>query len=266
MRKKALSMLLVSILFLYLLTSCGQPSYHDYSNEISVSRFTSRSIGGESYDAGFRVHVDSNLIGLGGSTPSILLMYCISPSNDSLSNYFNQYIRGTNNYYNGATATFNSNGELDNVVGNYEGEELHLYAFKGENQLPLSSSPSYTVSIPLDIGERAQYYFIMVRRSGEESDNRFHLILDCYAGDSYSGSDARKVRSKDLYRYPGGSNSQFFRNTSDAQGQVDYSFYSGSDEANHQIQIALAVNLIPVNTGYNNIYWSNLVFDYIRIE
>lgn len=266
MRKKALSMLLVSILFLYLLTSCGQPSYHDYSNEISVSRFTPSQIGGESYAVGFRVHVDSNLIGLGGSTPSILLMYCISPSNDSLGSYFSQYIRGTNNYYNGATATFNSNGELDNVVGSYEGKELHLYAFKGANQLPLSSSPSYTVSIPLDIGERAQYYFIMVRRSGEESDNRFHLILDCYAGDSYSGSDARKVRSKDLYRYPGGSNSQFFRNTGDAQGQVDYSFYSGSDEANHQIQIALAVNLIPVNTGYNNIYWSNLVFDNIRID
>ena len=208
-------MLLVSILFLYLLTSCGQPSYHDYSNEISVSKSNSYHIGGEFYDAGFRVHVDSNLIGLGGSTPSILLMYCISPSTDSLSNYFNQYIRGTNNYYNGATATFNSNGELDNVVGNYEGEELHLYAFKGANQLPLSSSPSYTVSIPLDIGERAQYYFIMVRRSGEDSANRFHLILDCYAGDSYSGSDARKVCSKNLYRYPGGSNSQFFRNTDD---------------------------------------------------
>ena len=145
MSRKVLSVLLVSILFLF--SSCGMPSYHDYSSSISISRAPT-IVNGKSYE---RVSSsDPSVTSLSSETPSILIMYCIASGRGSFSSQFNSYIRNSNNYYNGTAASFN-NGQLNNVETTVDSHEVHLYHFTGEANRPLHVPAGYTYpSLELD--------------------------------------------------------------------------------------------------------------------
>ena len=85
--------LIVSILFL---SSCGIPSYHEFSDAVSVSSVSYVPGVATNYDAGFRVTIrwdsDENLSFLDSVSPSVLLMYSIAPGSDSLSSYGSTYL------------------------------------------------------------------------------------------------------------------------------------------------------------------------------
>lgn len=251
--RKGIILFLVSILFL---PSCGVPNYRDYSDYISVSRVSSVSGSDIEYDAGFRVELDhSELSNMQEGSPSVLLMYSIAPGTGSLTTSFNRYIRNYNNYYNGSPANF-TNGRLDNVESTYEGNAIYLYEFSGDNGQPLSTPLEYTFGSL----NQYRYYYFMIRSSERDGSNNFHLIMDVYGATSLSSSEL--IDSDiNLYRYSG-SNTQFTATTEGHSSNDDYSYYyvrEEDDSSEYVINIGLAVNV--VSTEYNNIYWYQIVFD-----
>ena len=264
--RKGIILFLVSILFL---SSCGVPNYRDYSDYISVSRVSSVSGSDIEYDAGFRVELNhSGLSNMQEGSPSVLLMYSIAPGTGSLTTSFNRYIRNYNNYYNGSPATFSASGRLNNVESTTEGNPIYLYAFRGDNGQPLSTPLKYTFGRL----NHYRYYYFMIRTSERDGSNNFHLIMDVYGADSLSQTPERLTVdgqpdsdpiSVNLYRYSG-SNTQFTATTEGHSSNDDYSYYyvrEEDDSSEYVINIALAVNV--VSTEYNNIYWYQLAFDKI---
>lgn len=256
--RKGIILFLVSILFL---SSCGVPNYRDYSDYISVSRVSSVSGSDIEYDAGFRVELDHpQLSNMQEGSPSVLLMYSIAPGTGSLTTSFNRYIRNYNNYYNGSPATFSASGRLNNVESTAEGNPIYLYAFRGDNGQPLSTPLEYT------FGDLTQYryYYFMIRASERDGSNNFHFIMDVYGTNSLSSEPITRIASDiNLYRYSG-SNTQFTATIDGHSSNDDYSYYyvrEEDDSSEYVINIALAVNV--VSTEYNNIYWYQLVFDSI---
>ena len=263
--RKGIILFLVSILFL---SSCGVPNYRDYSDYISVSRVSSVSGSDIEYDAGFRVELNrSGLSNMQEGSPSVLLMYSIAPGTGSLTTSFNRYIRNYNNYYNGSPATFSASGRLNNVESTAEGNPIYLYAFRGDNGQPLSTPLEYTFGSL----NQYRYYYFMIRASERDGSNNFHFIMDVYGANSLSENpvhltedgnpdeDNDTPTSIDLYRY---SNTQFTATTDGHSSNDDYSYYyvrEEDDSSEYVINIALAVNV--VSTEYNNIYWYQLVFD-----
>ena len=258
--RKGIILFLVSILFL---SSCGVPNYRDYSDYISVSRVSSVSGSDIEYDAGFRVELNrSGLSNMQEGSPSVLLMYSIAPGTGSLTTSFNRYIRNYNNYYNGSPATFSASGRLNNVESTAEGNPIYLYAFRGDNGQPLSTPLEYTFGSL----NQYRYYYFMIRASERDGSNNFHFIMDVYGTNSLSSSElitTRIASDINLYRYSG-SNTQFTATTDGHSSNDDYSYYyvrEEDDSSEYVINIGLAVNV--VSTEYNNIYWYQLVFDYV---
>ena len=258
--RKGIILFLVSILFL---SSCGVPNYRDYSDYISVSRVSSVSGSDIEYDAGFRVELNhSGLSNMQEGSPSVLLMYSIAPGTGSLTTSFNRYIRNYNNYYNGSPATFSASGRLNNVESTTEGNPIYLYAFRGDNGQPLSTPLEYTFGSL----NQYRYYYFMIRASERDGSNNFHFIMDVYGTNSLSSSElitTRIASDINLYRYSG-SNTQFTATTDGHSSNDDYSYYyvrEEDDSSEYVINIGLAVNV--VSTEYNNIYWYQLVFDYV---
>ena len=254
--RKVIILFLISILFL---SSCGIPNYRDYSD---YSRVPSVSGSDIEYDAGFRVELNSSgLSNMQEGSPSVLLMYSIAPGTGSLTTSFNRYIRNYNNYYNGSPATFSASGRLNNVESTLEGNPIYLYAFRGDNGQPLSTPLEYTFGSL----KQYRYYYFMIRASERDGSNNFHLIMDVYGATSLSSSDSitRIASDINLYRYSG-SNTQFTAITEGHSSNDDYSYYyvrEEDDSSEYVINIALAVNV--VSTEYNNIYWYQLAFDKI---
>ena len=238
MSRKVLSVLLVSILFLF--SSCGMPSYHDYSSSISISRAPT-IVNGKSYDAGFSVRVsssDPSVSSLSSETPSILIMYCIASGRGSFS------------------ASFNNSGQLNNIETTVDSHEVHLYHFTGEASRPLHVPAGYTYpSLKLD----TTYYFMFEKVDNLDNTICLHLtVLE-------SGSSGLTERdSFNVYRYDGSS----FSRTAEGGSGPDYEFYTdGGDSQFYELQLAAAVNLVPsASSSSNNIYWSALSFDLIEIN
>lgn len=256
MSRKVLSVLLVSILFLF--SSCGMPSYHDYSSSISISRAPT-IVNGKSYDAGFSVRVsssDPSVTSLSSETPSILIMYCIASGRGSFSSQFNSYIRNSNNYYNGTAASFNKSGQLNNVETTVDSHEVHLYHFTGEANRPLHVPAGYTYpSLKLD----TTYYFMFEKVDNQDNTICLHLtVLES------GSSDLTERDSFNVYRYDGSS----FSRTAESGSGPDYEFYTdGGDSQFYELQLVAAVNLVPsASSSSNNIYWSALSFDSIEIN
>lgn len=264
--RKVIILFLISILFL---SSCGIPNYRDYSDFISVSKVSRVNGYDIEYDAGFRVELNhSGLSNMQEGSPSVLLMYSIAPGTGSLTTSFNRYIRNYNNYYNGSPATFSSSGRLNNVESTLEGNPIYLYAFRGDNGQPLSTPLEYTFGRL----NQYRYYYFMIRTAERDGSNNFHFIMDVYGSDSLSQTPERLTVdgqpdsdpiSINLYRYSG-SNTQFTATTDGHSSNDDYSYYyvkEEDDSSEYVINIALAVNV--VSTEYNNIYWYQLAFDKI---
>ncbi len=254
--RKVIILFLISILFL---SSCGIPNYRDYSDYISVSKVSRVNGYDIEYDAGFRVELShSGLSNMQEGSPSVLLMYSIAPGTGSLTTSFNRYIRNYNNYYNGSPATFSASGRLNNVESTLEGNPIYLYAFRGDNGQPLSTPLEYTFGSL----NQYRYYYFMIRTSERDGSNNFHLIMDVYGATSLSSSEHMLIASDiNLYRYSG-SNTQFTATTDGHSSNDDYSYYyvrEEDDSSEYVINIALAVNV--VSTEYNNIYWYQIVFD-----
>ena len=234
--RKGIILFLVSILFL---SSCGVPNYRDYSDYISVSRVSSVSGSDIEYDAGFRVELNhSGLSNMQEGSPSVLLMYSIAPGGTgSLTTSFNRYIRNYNNYYNGSPANF-TNGRLNNVESTYEGNAIYLYEFSGDNGQPLSTPLEYTFGSL----NQYRYYYFMIRSSERDGSNNFHLIMDVYGATSLSSSEL--IDSDiNLYRYSG-SNTQFTATTEGHSSNDDYSYYyvrEEDDSSEYVINIALTI-------------------------
>lgn len=252
--------LIVSILFL---SSCGIPSYHEFSDAVSVSSVSYVPGVATNYDAGFRVTIrwdsDENLSFLDSVSPSVLLMYSIAPGSDSLSSYFNRNIRSSNNYYNGVAASFDSAGRLNNVEGSLNGNTVNLYAFRGQDGRSLSTAASYTFS-PLDSSSSSWYF--MIRRI-EGPDNGFHFEMDVYSQQEDGTYSSQGTIP--LYRYSGTNSTFYLTAENDALSQADYSYYAeadADDDLTYSIYFYLAVNLVPGSgAGFNNIYWSSLSYD-----
>lgn len=261
LKKLITAFLLVFILFF---VSCGMPSYHDFTDSIHVSTVSTSNT---EYEAGFRVTFSDSIFDyyFDTASPSVLLMYSIASSSGSLSSSFNSAIRNSGNFYNGMPATFNDNGQLDNVESTLESQKIYLYKFTSANSDGaltdnVSHAPDYTFS---QLSPAYDYYFMIKRVTVESSDNnQFRLELDVYQD---SISDSNKVGSIPLYRNNTSTLSPFFNNITEATGN-DYSFYSDLTISSYQIQLYLAVNVIPAtNSSFSNIYWSSLVRDSITI-
>ena len=160
--------LLSSVLFLF--SSCGMPTYHDFdhfSNAIQVS--TSSVPGIETdYLAVYRViinDVDPYLSQINESSPAVLLMYSLAPSAASgLTSDFNSIYRGgSSRYYNGTPVSFESDGSLENVSSTYESKEIKLYRFSDSGGYnTLSSSPGYTWNNGSGLELDTYYYFAVL--------------------------------------------------------------------------------------------------------
>lgn len=262
MKKLITAFLLFFILFF---VSCGMPSYHDFTDAIHVSTVSTSNT---EYDAGFRVTFSDSIFDyyFDTASPSVLLMYSIASSSGTLSSSFNSAIRNSGNFYNGMPATFNDNGQLENVESTLESKQIYLYKFTsassdGALTDNVSYAPGYTFS---QLNTAHDYYFMIRKVTVESSDdtNQFRLELDVYQD---SISDSNLVGSIPLYRNNTSTLSPFFNNITEATG-IDYSFYTDLTVSSYQIQLYLAVNVIPAtSSSFSNIYWSSLVRDSITI-
>ena len=262
--RKVIILFLISILFL---SSCGIPNYRDFKEYISIDNYNS-SIEGKSYERGFRVDIsipESDLVHMESGSPSVLVMYSITPSGGSslLESRFDRYIRNYNNHYNGSPATFDSStGRLNNVEASYGERNIYLYSFTSDESHPsLSQSPNYTYP---DLTQYKSYFFMFRKESvSAEKESPFYLIMDVYALDdtgSYISLD-----SIPMYRF---NNDTFFSSVDNIDNSNlinDYSFYRDLDETDnnsYKINIFLAVAVQSEN--YNNISWSDLEYQAIR--
>lgn len=266
-RRTILFFLMLSILFLF---SCGMPTYHNFdhwSNTISTSSTTSVPGNTEhDYVAGFRVRVKNNeqdpaLATIDPNSPSVLLMYSISPTYSGLTSAFNTNYRNSNNYYNGVVVSFDG-GELANVSSTVDGETIHMYELTNESgNRVYSDPPEYLYhSLSLDT-----FYYFMIRQENDEERNGFYFVLDIYTenSDGYIGSVV-------LQRY---NCSTFFSSTEDTgfQASGDYSYYDSTNEevtmADYQINFHLSVNIMPgENATFNNLYWSSIATDSFEVR
>lgn len=260
MKKLITAFLLVFILFF---VSCGMPSYHDFTDAIHVSTVSTSNT---EYDAGFRVTFSDSIFDyyFDTASPSVLLMYSIASSSGSLSSSFNSAIRNSGNFYNGMPATFNDNGQLDNVESTLESKQIYLYKFTSASSDDVltdnvSKAPDYTFS---QLNRANDYYFMIKREPIQTSDNNeFRLVMDVFQ-DNIAGEP---VTSIPLYRNNTSTLSPFFYDITEATGN-DYSFYSDLTVSSYQIQLYLAVNVLPAaSSSFSNTYWSSLVRDSITI-
>lgn len=267
----------LTLLAIFLLSGCGMPTYHDFDSSVSIRRRISSVPGiDQRYDAGFRVNInwggDSYLDDLDSQSPSVLLMYSITGDRGSLQSTFNRAIGGSNNYNNGRTATFNDNGQLEDVTVTVDGAEISLYSFTDETGSH-SNPPTYTFG-PFkrtDVsGNTIPYYYFMFRREDSSDGNGFYFILDIYTGD---GSTSNLLESHELYRSYGGQAGQLFFNSLPdmaACTNTDYNYYSTTEnhaEAVYQVNFFLSVNLLPgSNSTQSNNFWSDLSYDYYSVQ
>lgn len=259
--------LLSSVLFLF--SSCGMPTYHNFnyfSNTIQVSSSLSSVPGIDTdYLAVYRViinDVDPYLSQINESSPAVLLMYSLAPSAASgLTSDFNSIYRGgSSRYYNGTPVSFESDGSLENVSSTYESKEIKLYRFSDSGGYnTLSSSPNYTWNNGSGL-ELDTYYYFAFRTVDSVSDNQtFDLVMDVYSrSSSASGSDETVVEESIILKRTGTASTggvSFLRTSS---GTADYSFYD-QNESSYTINLYLTVNLMPGNDAeFNNIYWYEL--------
>ena len=255
--------LLSSVLFLF--SSCGMPTYHNFnyfSNTIHVSSSLSSVPGIDTdYLAVYRViinDVDPYLSQINESSPAVLLMYSLVPSAASgLTSDFNSIYRGgSSRYYNGTPVSFESDGSLENVSSTYESKEIKLYRFSDSGGYnTLSSSPNYTWNnngsgLFLD-----KYYYFAFRTDSSSDNQSFSIVMDVYkrssASSSVDDSELDPIDSVTLRRANGDS---FPRQSLDTG---DFSYYT-LDET-YTINLYLTVNLMPGNNAeFNNIYWYEL--------
>lgn len=261
MKKLITAFLLVFILFF---VSCGMPSYHDFTDAIHVSTVSTSNT---EYDAGFRVTFSDSIFDyyFDTASPSVLLMYSIASSSGSLSSSFNSAIRNSGNFYNGMPATFNDNGQLDNVESTLESKQIYLYKFTSASSDGVltdnvSHAPDYTFS---QLKTDYDYYFMIKKEPIQTSDNtsQFRLVMDVFQ-DNISGTSLTSIP---LYRNNTSTLSPFLYDITEATGN-DYSFYSDLPVSSYQIQLYLAVNVVPAtSSSFSNTYWSSLVRDSITI-
>lgn len=261
--RKVIILFLISILFL---SSCGIPNYRDYSDYINISKSYNSSIDGKNYNRGFRVDIsipESDLVYMEPGSPSALVMYSIAPEGTgTLINRFDRYIRNHNNHYNGSPATFDSaTGRLNNVEATHDERNIYLYLFTSDESHPsLSQSPNY--SYP-DLKQYRTYFFMFRKESvSAESESPFYLIMDVYALDD-SGSYV-SLDSIPMYRF---NNEPFFASVDniDSSNLVDdYSYYRDLDETdNNSYEINIFVSVAVQSENYNNISWSDLEYQSI---
>lgn len=263
--RKGIILFLISILFL---SSCGVPNYRDYSDYIVISKLSGSSIDGKSYERGFRVNIsipESDLVYMESGSPSALVMYSITPSHGSslLESRFDRYIRNYNNHYNGSPATFDSStGRLNNVEASYGEIYIYLYSFTSDESHPsLSQSPYYTYP---DLTLYRSYFFMFRKENvSAERESPFYLIMDVYALDdtgSYISLD-----SIPMYRF---NNDPFFSSVDNIDSSNltnDYSYYRDLDETdNNSYEINLFISVAVQSENYNNISWSDLEYQAIE--
>lgn len=251
--------LLSSVLFLF--SSCGMPTYHDFdhfSNAIQVS--TSSVPGIETdYLAVYRViinDVDPYLSQIDDSSPAVLLMYSIAPSgSSSIGTQFNSVYRGSSRYNNGMQVVFDNDGSLENIsyTDTDENKEIKVYRFSDENGNPLSISPYYTYS-NLDLNT---YYYFAIRKEYYSSDSsEFVFVMDVYRRSNTSSNVSDEERNPIAEVVLRRANGSLFYSQSSGSG--DYSFYEAGT-VRYTINLYLTVNLTPgSNAEFSNLYWSRL--------
>ena len=250
------------LFFILFFVSCGMPSYHDFTDAIHVSTVSTSNT---EYDAGFRVTFSDSIFDyyFDTASPSVLLMYSIASSSGSLSSSFNSAIRNSGNFYNGMPATFNDNGQLDNVESTLESKQIYLYKFTSASSDDVltdnvSHAPYYTFS---QLNRANDYYFMIKKEPIQTSDNtsQFRLVMDVFQ-DNIAGEP---VTSIPLYRH---NNSPFYNNIPSEIGENSDYFYYANLEGTYRIQLYLAVNVVPAtSSSFSNIYWSSLVRNSITI-
>lgn len=273
MRKYLSLALLSSILFLF--ASCGIPTYHNFSDEIRVSSYSSSLTDADGevhrYDFGFSVSFTE--LADGGalddmdaaSSPSILVMYSLNPSSNasSLASRFNSIIRNSSSYYNGLSADF-TNGQLDDVSYTADGAEINLYGFSDASGSSLFDTPLYTIDAPLDWRNYPTWYFMF---DCVTDDDGFHVIMEVWRRAANSSPELVDSMTKELYR-PFSSQLSFPSAPSTNGSENDFSYYSYSGHENdiYTLNIYLTCNVRSGGGGFNNIYWSALADDSIDVS
>ena len=253
--------LLSSVLFLF--SSCGMPTYHNFSyfsNTIQVSSSLSSVPGIDTdYLAVYRViinDVDPYLSQIDDSSPAVLLMYSIAPSgSSSIGTQFNSVYRGSSRYNNGMQVVFDNDGSLENIsyTDTDENKEIKVYRFSDENGNPLSISPYYTYS-NLDLNT---YYYFAIRKEYYSSDSsEFVFVMDVYRRSNTSSNVSDEERNPIAEVVLRRANGSLFYSQSSGSG--DYSFYEAGT-VRYTINLYLTVNLTPgSNAEFSNLYWSRL--------
>ena len=225
------------------------PTYHNFSDEIRVSSYSSSLTDADGevhrYDFGFSVSFTE--LADGGalddmdaaSSPSILVMYSLNPSSNasSLASRFNSIIRNSSSYYNGLSADF-TNGQLDDVSYTADGAEINLYGFS--------------------------WYFMF---DCVTDDDGFHVIMEVWRRAANSSPELVDSMTKELYR-PFSSPLSFPSAPSTNGSETDFSYYSYSGHENdiYTLNIYLTCNIRSGGGGFNNIYWSSLAYDSINVS
>lgn len=259
--------LLSSVLFLF--SSCGMPTYHNFnyfSNTIQVSSSLS-SVPGIStvYNACYRVrinNIDPYLAQINDASPAILVMYALAPNDvadDMISDFNTIYRGGSSRYYNGMPVSYDSNdGSLENISASENGNVVEMFRFTGDGNTTLSSSPHYTWNNN-GSGLLLDKYYYFAFRNEPVDDQSFNIIMDVYERSTASSSNIEEgelnpVSSVLLKRANGESFPQNYPEVNDP----DFSFYSNNDDT-YTINLFLTVNILPGNASeFNNIYWYEL--------
>lgn len=273
--RKYLSLaLLSSILFLF--ASCGIPTYHNFSDEIRVSSYSSSltDVDGvvHRYDSGFSVSFTE--LADGGalsdmdsaSSPSILVMYSLNPSSyaDNLASRFNTVIRNSSSYYNGLNPSF-SNGQLETVSYTADGAAINLYGFRDASASSLFNTPLFTIDEPLDWKNYPTWYFMF---DCVTDDDGFHVIMEVWRRAANSSPELVDSMTKELYRPLSSSPLSFPSAPSTNGNEADFGYYSYSGHENdtYTLNLYLTCNVRSGGSGFNNIYWSALADDSIAVS
>lgn len=276
MRKYLSLALLSSILFLF--ASCGIPTYHNFSDEIRVSRYNPSLTDADGvvhrYDLGFSVSftelADGGALGDmdSASSPSILVMYSLNPSTyaDNLASRFNTVIRNSSSYYNGLNARF-TNGQLESVSYSNDGATMNLFGFRDASGSSLFDTPLFTIDEPLDWKNYPSWYFMF---DCVTDNDGFHVRMEVWRRAANSSLQLVDSMTKELYRPLSTTSPQSFPSAPITNGsEPDFSYYnadSGHEDDTYTLNIYLTCNIRSGGSGFNNIYWSALADDSIDVS
>jgi|GEM_PF-6663744 len=262
--RKRMAIIFFSFLTLLFLSSCGTPTVIDFTDAVSLSRVESTGEATLVMKIKQDEFVNVSASDLDASSPSVLLLYNISDSEDStsaktrFSSAFSSDYKGKNFF--GRTISNLDDGicEISSTSTNSELDGKYRLFPLMRDGVATISDPTYTYSQSesiIDFLSNEMYRFVISK--SDISSDEFELDIDVeYSNDS--GTSYTNAESTSLKRFNG---ENFYAITSSNADDSDYSIKT-TNTTSHTfsdtyVNFYAAVNL---RGDFSNIYWTSLYY------